>query len=176
HLGYILIACAFGVWHSATAFEGGLLHIAAHGCGKGLLFLAVGVVTYYTGTRRISELSGLGRKLPLVALAFFVGAFTVTGVPPLAGFWSKFMIIAGGLEIGGLGTLISILLLIESLIAFGFFLWIGQRIFLGEPSPATAQVSSSTPIMGAVLIILSVLCLVVPIFVFPLIQHIPLGM
>jgi len=86
------------------------------------------------------------------------------------------MIIAGGLEIGGVGTLISILLLIESLIAFGFFLWIGQRIFLGEPSPATAQVSSSTPIMGMVLIILSILCVVVPIFVFPLIQHIPLGM
>ena len=65
---------------------------------------------------------------------------------------------------------------IESLIAFAFFLWIGQRIFLGEPSPATAQVRSSTPIMGTVLIILSILCLVVPIFVFPLIQHIPLGM
>ncbi len=176
HLGYILIACAFGIWGSGVAFHGGLLHIAAHGCGKGLLFLAVGMLTYHTGTRRISELSGLGRKLPLVALAFFVGAFTVTGVPPLAGFWSKFMIITGGLQIGGMGTLISILLLIESLIAFGFFLWIGQRIFLGEPSPATAQVSSSTPIMGAVLIILAILCLVVPIFVFPLIQHIPLGM
>jgi len=176
HLGYILIACALGIWGSGVAFQGGLLHIAAHGCGKGLLFLSVGMLTYYTGTRRISELSGLGAKLPLVALAFFVGAFTVTGVPPLAGFWSKFMIITGGLEIGGMGALISILLLIESLIAFGFFLWIGQRIFLGEPSPATAQVRSSTPIMGAVLIILSVLCLVVPIFVFPLIQHIPLGM
>jgi len=146
HLGYILIACALGVWGSATAFEGGLLHIAAHGCGKGLLFLAVGMLTYYTGTRRISELSGVGRKLPLLALAFFVGVFTVTGVPPFAGFWSKFMIITGGFEIGGLGAVISILLLIESLIAFGFFLWIGQRI------------------------------LVVPIFAFPLIQHIPLGM
>ena len=176
HLGYILIACAMGIWDSTTAFQGGLLHIAAHGCGKGLLFLSVGMLTYYTGTRRVSELSGVGRKLPIVALAFFVGAFTVTGVPPLAGFWSKFLILTGGLQLGGVGAVIAILLLVESMIAFGFFLWIGQRVFFGQPSPAMAQVHSSTPVMGTVVIILAILCLVVPIFVFPLIQHIPLGM
>ncbi len=176
HLGYILIGFALGIWGSTTAFEGGLLHIAAHGCGKGLLFLSVGMIGYATGSRRVSELSGLGRKLPVVALAFFVGAFTVTGVPPLAGFWSKFLILTGGLQLGGIGTVIAILLLVESMIAFGFFLWIGQRVFFGEPSPAAAQVNSSTPVMSIVVIILAILCLIVPIFAFPLIHHIPLGM
>lgn len=176
HLGYILVACAMGIWGSTTAFQGGLLHIAAHGCGKGLLFLSVGMLSYFTGTRRISELSGVGAKLPLVALGFFVGAFTVAGIPPLAGFWSKLLIITGGLELGGMGALIAILLLVESMIAFGFFLWIGHRVFLGQPSPAAAQINGSAPAMGIVIIVLAILCVVVPIFAFPLIQHIPLGM
>ncbi len=176
HLGYILIGCALGVWGSAVAFQGGLLHIAAHGCGKGLLFLAVGMLTYYTGSRRISELSGLGAKLPLVALAFFVGIFTITGVPPLAGFWSKFMILAGALELGGFAAVIAILLLIETMITFGFFLWVGHRVFFGKPSAVVTEVERSITIMHVVIIILAVLCAVVHLFAIPLIEHVPLGM
>jgi len=176
HLGYILVACAMGIWGSTTAFQGGLLHIAAHGCGKGLLFLSVGMLTYYTGTRRISELSGVGAKLPLVALAFFVGAFTIAGVPPLAGFWSKFFIISGSLELGGLGAVIAILLLAESAIAFGFFLWIGHRVFFGKPSAAVAQVEKSIGVMHVVIVLLAILCATVHIYAIPLAEHIPLGM
>ncbi len=176
HLGYILIACALGIWGSTTAFQGGLLHIAAHGCGKGLLFLSVGMLTYYTGTRRISELSGVGAKLPLVALAFFVGAFTIAGVPPLAGFWSKFFIISGSLELGGLGAVIAILLLIESMIAFGFFLWVGHRVFFGKPSAVVDQVEPSMGAMQVVVVVLAILCATVHIYAIPLVEHIPLGM
>ncbi len=165
HLGYILVACAMGIWGSTTAFQGGLLHIAAHGCGKGLLFLSVGMLTYYTGTRQVSELSGVGAKLPLVALAFFVGAFTIAGVPPLAGFWSKF-----------LGAVIAILLLAESAIAFGFFLWIGHRVFFGKPSAAVAQVEKSIGVMHVVIVLLAILCATVHIYAIPLAEHIPLGM
>ncbi len=176
HLGYILIGCALGAWGSATAFQGGLLHIAAHGCGKGLLFLSVGMITYFTGTRRISELSGVGRRLPIVAVGFFVGAFTVTGVPPLAGFWSKFLILTGGLELGGFAAVIAILLLIESMIAFGFFLWVGQRVFFGSPSFDAPPAKAVAWPMTTAVIILAVLCLVVTLFALPVIQHIPLGM
>ncbi len=176
HLGYILIGCALGLWGSVAGFQGGLLHIAAHGCGKGLLFLSVGMITYFTGTRRISELSGLGARLPIVALGFFVGAFTVTGVPPLAGFWSKFLILTGGLELGGFAAIIAILLLIESMIAFGFFLWVGHRVFFGKPSAVVTHVERSTTVMHIVIIVLAVLCAVVHLFAIPLIEHVPLGM
>ncbi len=177
HLGYILIGCAFGIWGSSTAFQGGILHIAAHGCGKGLLFLSVGMLSYYAGTRRISELSGAGAKLPLVALGFFMGAFTVTGVPPMAGFFSKFFIISGGMELGGLGAVIAVLLLIESMIVFGFFLWIGHKVFFGKPSAAMDQVhNTSVGVMEVVVVILAVLCLTIHFFAIPVIEHIPLGM
>jgi formate hydrogenlyase subunit 3/multisubunit Na+/H+ antiporter MnhD subunit len=74
------------------------------------------------------------------------------------------------------GGLIAVLLLVESMIAFGFFLWLGQRVFFGEPSAAAERADSGAPMMGAVVIVLAILCLVVPIFAFPLIQYIPLGM
>jgi len=169
HLAYIFLALGLAVFGSTTALKGGLLHIAAHACGKGLLFLSVGALGYFTGSRKISELSGALSRLPLVGLAFFVGAFTVTGVPPFAGFWSKFLIITGALELGGVGTLFGVLLLIESVIAFAWFLWVGQKVFLGAPSPAVERASGRAPGMEIALVVLIILCLVIPLVALPII-------
>ena len=176
HLAYILLGCALGIGGAGAGFQGGLLHIVVHGCGKGLLFLSVGALAYYTGTYRISELQGVGARLPIVALGFFVGAFTITGVPPLAGFWSKFLILAGCLQLGGFAAVIAILLLLESMTAFGFFLWVGHRVFFGPPSEVVARIPSSAGLMQAVLVILAALCATVHYFAIPLVQQITPGM
>ncbi|NIN55223.1 proton-conducting transporter membrane subunit, partial [Hydrogenophaga sp.] len=88
-------------WGSVIGFQGGVLHVLCHGVAKGTLFLAVGAVAYGAGTRRISGLRGLAGRMPLEATAFMVGVVAVTGVPPFATFWSKFMILAGALESPG---------------------------------------------------------------------------
>jgi len=167
HLAYILIGCALGVFGSTVGFQGGLVHIAAHAAGKGLLFLSVGALAYFSGSKRISELRGVGTKLPLVAVGFFVGAFTVTGVPPFAGFWSKFYLITGALETGGFGSLLAVLMLLESMIAFGWFLWVGQRVFFGEPSPVALQIGSSSAPIEIALVLLILLCLLAPAIALP---------
>ena len=170
HLGYIMLASGLGMWGSTTAFRGGLLHIAAHGCGKGLLFLSVGALAYFTGTRKMSDLSGAMTRLPLVAAAFFMGVFTVVGVPPMAGFWSKLMIIVGGFQLGGVAALLSVLLVVESMIVFGWFLWVGQKVFFGQPSAAVARVGTSAPAIEIALLVLMVLCVVIPLIVMPFIM------
>jgi hydrogenase-4 component D len=172
HLAYILLAFALYIFGSYTAFTGGLLHIAAHATGKGLLFLSVGALSYFTGTRKMSELRGALTRFPIIALGFFIGAFTVTGVPPFAGFWSKFYIITGALSLGGVGSLFGVLLLLESVVAFGWFLWVGQKIFLGEPSPAVARAHGDAPAITIVLVVLMILCLVIPVIALPIIQWI----
>jgi hydrogenase-4 component D len=186
HLAYILMGCVLGIFGSPLGLQGGVLHIAAHGVGKALLFLSVGAVAYASGSRRISELEGVGRRLPLAAAGFFVGAFTVTGVPPLAGFWSKWMLISGALQRGGVGSWLAALMVLESLIAFGWFLWVGQRVFCGQPSPVVARIGrsanphsptpspaeqgSSPPLasMEVVLGVLMLLCLLMPVLALPL--------
>lgn len=71
-----------------------LFHLAAHAVFKSTLFLTAGVVSHSTGTRRIDELGGLLKKMPLVFSIFVIGAFSLSGFPPFAGFWSEEEILA----------------------------------------------------------------------------------
>jgi hydrogenase-4 component D len=172
HLAYIIAGSALGLWGSWPGFQGGILHIAAHGAGKALLFLSVGALAYFSGSKRISELSGVGSKLPLVAVGFFVGAFTVTGVPPFAGFFSKLLIIGGALAMGGVGAFIGALLLLESVIAFAWFLWVGQKVFFGSLSPAAEAIGSSSAPIRIALLALIILCIGITAIALPIVLRI----
>jgi hydrogenase-4 component D len=168
HLGYVLLGVSLGALGSTEGFRGGVLHIICHGFSKATLFFCAGAVAYVTGTRSISALQGLARSMPLTATAFFIGVLAVTGIPPFACFWSKFMILEGSLRLPGLlGPALLVLLLCETLIAFAWMLYIAQKVFLGAPSPA-AQVNSDPPFaMSATLLILVLGCLLAPVIGLP---------
>jgi hydrogenase-4 component D len=169
HLIYILLGCGVYIMFKAPeAYQGALLHIAAHAAGKGLLFLTVGALTYFAGTRRISELSGVASEQPLIALSFFVGVFTVTGVPPLAAFWSKLFLIIGALQNGAFGYFLAFAMLLESLIAFGWFLHVGQRVFFGTPSPHVEAIEGSRRSIDISLSVLIAACILMPLIALPL--------
>jgi len=175
HLAWILLGTALGIAGSLRAAQGAALHVLAHGVGKGLLFLSVGTLSYAAGTRRIADLSGVLSRSPLAAAGFLIGALTVTGVPPFAGFWSKLLIITGSAALGGWGVALAALLLAESVLAFAWFLWVGQKVFLGRPSPAAEAMGPVTPSMGWSLALLIVLCLAVTAAGLPLAQAIGFG-
>ena len=139
-LSYIFLGIGLGALGSSLAFRGAVLHIMMHACAKTTLFLTVGAVAYATGTRSISKLSGMAQSMPIAAVAFFVGAFALTGVPPLACFWSKIYVLAGALQVpGAFGPIALILVLVESLVTFGWFLWVGQKVFFGKAKGASAK-------------------------------------
>jgi hydrogenase-4 component D len=171
HLGYIMLGAALGALGSTVGFQGGALHILTHGFSKATLFLCVGAVAYITGSRSISALGGVARVMPLTATAYFVGVLSVTGIPPFACFWSKFMIVAGALQVpGALGVGIMVMVLVESLVAFGWMLHVGQKVFFGEQTEL-ARVHSDPPFaMSAALVLLMIGCLVVPLFGVPLVR------
>jgi hydrogenase-4 component D len=171
HLGYVLLGVALGAMGSEVGFQGGVLHIICHGFSKATLFLAVGAVAYVTGTRSISALGGLAKTMPLTAAAFFVGLLAVTGIPPFACFWSKFMILAGAMELPApLGPSILVLVLCESLVAFGWMLYVGQKVFFGLRTPAAVVNSDPPPAMSGVLILLMLGCLLAPLVGIPLVR------
>ena len=176
HLSYVLLGVGMGLMGSELAFRGGVLHIINHGFAKSTLFLCAGAVAYATGTRSISQLGGLGRRLPLVGLAFVVGVLALTGVPPLGCFWSKFYLLAGALQLaGGLGPVILVLVLLESLVSFAWMLRIAQKIFLGAPTEAvTANPEETLPVpMAIALGILIIMSVAAPLVGIPLVAHIP---
>jgi multicomponent Na+:H+ antiporter subunit D len=79
---------------------GGLLHILNHALMKGCLFLIGGSIRYRTGVTRIGEMRGMGRLMPWTMAAFVVAALAMIGIPPTAGFFSKWYLILGTLEAG----------------------------------------------------------------------------
>ena len=122
-------------------FGGGLLHVLNHALFKGLLFLGAGAVAHTSGTREIDHLGGLLKRMPWTATTFLVGAVAISGLPPLNGFVSEFLIFLGafkgGISAGGpiavpLLTLIAGLALIGGLAVACFTKAFGI-VFLGEP-------------------------------------------
>ena len=85
-MGYVLVGIGLGTY---LGCYGGLYHLLNHAIYKSLLFMCVGAVMYATGHRRISELGGLRKQMPITSACFFLGALAIAGFPPLNGFWSK---------------------------------------------------------------------------------------
>ena len=110
-MGYVL--AAFGA-ASALALPAAFLHAMNHAFFKSLLFLVVGTVIHMTGERNLYRITPIGRRAPLLAAVFFVGAASIAGIPPFNGFASKQIVLAAvgeasnGTAVRGVGVLLSI--------------------------------------------------------------------
>ncbi len=106
NIGIITMGLGVGVlglssgtpWLAALGFAGALLHVVNHAIFKGLLFLGAGAVIAATGTRDMERLGGLLRLSRFTGATFLVGAAAISGLPPLNGFVSEFLIMVGAVK------------------------------------------------------------------------------
>ena len=94
-LSYIVLGAALA---TAAAIEGAALHIVMHASAKITLFFCAGAIYVNAHLNKVSQLDGLGPRMPLVFAAYFLGALSIIGIPPLGGSWSKFMLMAGAVD------------------------------------------------------------------------------
>lgn len=94
-VSYITLGLAMS---SATATVGGVVHLFHQGITKIVLFFGAGLFAERLGARTVHAVTGLGRRMPWTSAAFTVAAFGMIGLPPLAGFVSKWTLAQGGLE------------------------------------------------------------------------------
>ncbi|MEW7978802.1 MAG: monovalent cation/H+ antiporter subunit D family protein [gamma proteobacterium symbiont of Phacoides pectinatus] len=127
-LSYIILGAMLGV---AAGVVGGGLHIAMHAFGKITLFFCAGAIMVAAHKTRVSELDGLGRRMPLTMIAFMVGALSIIGLPPFGGTWSKWLLVQGTLDNGI--WLLTAALLVSSLLNVMYLLVIPVRAFFREP-------------------------------------------
>jgi hydrogenase-4 component B len=169
-LGIGLIGWSAGMPSVAIlGMAGGLLHVVNHAMFKGLLFLGAGSVFQAAHTREIDHLGGLIKKMPYTGACFLVGAVAISGLPPLNGFLSEFLIYLGSLRGAiSMGADVAVpligavagLALIGGLAAACFTKAFGI-VFLGEPrSQAAANAHESRPLMVAPMLLLAAGCLV----------------
>lgn len=115
-----------------TGMTGGILHIAMHAFGKITLFYCAGAIYVASGKKYISQMDGLGRKMPITFSAFLLGAMSIIGLPPLGGFISKWTLLTGAASNGQL--ILILVLLSSSLLNAAYFLPIVYRAFI-NPLP-----------------------------------------
>ncbi|MBS3967119.1 MAG: monovalent cation/H+ antiporter subunit D family protein [Truepera sp.] len=112
---------------------GGLVHLVHHGITKITLFFAAGNLAETMGIYRVSKVDGVGRRLPWSMTAFTVAAMGMIGLPPTAGFISKWYLALGGLE-QGLPWIVGLLVL-SGLLNAAYFLPVVYRAWFMPPKP-----------------------------------------
>ena len=127
-LSYIVLGLAL---LEGDALIGGLLHIPAHAFMKLTLFFCAGIIHVETHTDYISEMAGIGKRMPLTMLAFGVAAAGMAGIPLVAGFVSKWYIVIGALE-GGNAIFAGVLLL-SGILNIAYFWPIVYQAFFETP-------------------------------------------
>lgn len=133
-LSYIILGAAL---LSDRAVTGSMTHIAMHAVGKITLFMCAGAVFVATGKKYISQMDGLGRKMPITFAAFSIGALSVIGLPPTGGLISKFYLVTGTMDAGQSALLV--IFLISTILNAAYLLPIGYRAFFPKDPELAKQ-------------------------------------
>lgn len=128
-LSYIILGVCLLTLKGVT---GGITHIAMHAFGKITLFMCAGSILVASGKKNISEMKGIGKKMPITMFAFFIASLSVIGIPPGGGFISKWYLALGCIEAGQIPLLV--VLLISSFLNAAYFLPVAYQAFFGKPS------------------------------------------
>jgi len=145
-IGLILFAVAMASSHGVA---GGLFQMISHTVGKGLLFLAAGFMIYRSGSFKISSFEGMGKRMPLTALAFTMGAFSLVGLPPFIGFPSKFLIVRAALaQETVMFTVLIGLILLGTVIEGAYFFRVVQVLYFRKGKTDTGR--QEAPVMALI--------------------------
>ncbi|OLC32592.1 MAG: oxidoreductase [Armatimonadetes bacterium 13_1_40CM_64_14] len=183
HMGYVMLgvaaaAAAFGVPEkaaaAATALNGAVFEMVAHGIVTGALFLIVGVLyDYRAHTRGVNEFGGLGVRLPVYTGITTIAMLASLGLPGLMGFVAEFFIFVGSFGIFPYLTAVAVTGVVFTA---AMFLWTLQRIFLGPVNERWAALPDMDTREKVSLVPLAVLMVVFGLFPKPLLDMINAAM
>ncbi len=161
-VGYIVFALGIG---TPLAILGGLFHLFNHALFKSLLFFNAGAIEYSTGTRSLNKLSGLNSKLPVTGASSLVGSMSISGIPPLGGFWSKLIIIIAAIQAGYFAF--AIIAAVISIVTLVYYLKFQSFAFFGKLDSALSKIKEVPLTMKLTMISLALLCILSGLLVIP---------
>jgi proton-translocating NADH-quinone oxidoreductase chain N len=165
HIGYMLLGFGTAVlFHSSDAASGAFFHLFTHSLMKGLAFLSAGMLLFALHLSRgshspliVDDLNGAARRYPLAAFGLSLAVLALGGLPPLAGFMSKWMIFAGAAETKNLPiTLLVVFAALNSVLSLGYYAPLVNRLYRREPSKTVAAGKPVSSWMAVPLVILIV--------------------
>lgn len=136
-IGYMIMGLGL---FSTLGLAGSILHIVHNIFAKTNLFLVSGVVYHLRGTYDLPKLGGLYRPFPFLSILFLISAFSLAGMPPLSGFWSKLLLIKAALE--SEAYVVVVVALLVSLLTLFSMTKIWNQVFWKKPPPPTRPETS----------------------------------
>lgn len=158
-LSYIVLGA---VLLSPVAMVGGIIHIAAHAFSKITLFFCAGSIYCASGKRNISDMAGIGRRLPWTMGAFFIASLSMIGVPPTAGFVSKWYLAEGAVAAGEIAFLV--VLLVSSVLNAAYFLPVSYAAFFQAERQESQTTVREIPLVTIPLVATAILSVLMGIF------------
>ena len=166
-VGYMV--CGVGIG-TALALNGAAAHAFAHILYKALLFMGAGAVLQVTGLRKLSDMGGLYKSMPLTLGLYMVGAFAISAVPLFSGFVSKSMVVSAAGE-----SHLDLVFLMLTLASSGTFLHTGLKLpyymFFGKDSGVRGQEPPRNMLLAMALA--AIACVGIGIFPGLLYRHLP---
>ena len=175
-VGYMILGIATG---TTVGIAGGVFHMLNHAIYKCCLFLCGGAVEQAAGTAELDRLGGLGKKMPLTFITCLIAALSISGIPPLNGFVSKWMVYQGVIEMGaeqtngaaGLWPIWLTCAMFGSALTLASFVKLIHSIFLSRLPNELKDVEEVSPFQTIPMVILALLCIFFGVF-----YHVPLKM
>ena len=115
---------------NSTALAGSTLHLATHAFGKITLFFCAGAILVASHKTKVSQLDGLGRRMPWTMGAFFLASLSIVGLPPMGGMWGKWYLALGALDAGY--VFLVAVLMVSTLLNIAYLIPVPIRAFLGK--------------------------------------------
>ena len=143
-----------------AGFVGALLQVVFHAVAKNILFLCAGAIIYKTHKTMVADLKGIGKEMPIVMWTFAFAALSLVGIPPTAGFVSKWYLAQGGLmpEMGIVGVVGVVMLMVSALLTAGYLMSIVMKAFFPGKDFDYANLKNKEPnyLMTVPLVLLAV--------------------
>ncbi|MGG7578797.1 monovalent cation/H+ antiporter subunit D family protein [Rhizobium sp. Nf11,1] len=158
-LSYIVLGA---VLLSPVAMVGGIIHIAAHAFSKITLFFCAGSIYCASGKRNVSDMAGIGRRLPWTMGAFFIASLSMIGIPPTAGFVSKWYLAEGAVAAGE--TAFLVVLLVSSVLNAAYFLPVSYAAFFQAERQESRTTVREIPLVTIPLVTTAILSVLMGIF------------
>lgn len=172
HIGYIVLAIGIGIsTQSVVGMRGGMLHLLIHGWMKALAFFIVGALAFALKRRQnapqlvIHDLNGVACRYPGMAIALVIALLSLVGIPPLAGFYSKWQILMAGFSSDSLWVLVLIALAaLNSVFSLAYYLPIINALYVPNESGQWEHTPDLPRTMRVPIIFLAVLIVAVGIY------------
>jgi proton-translocating NADH-quinone oxidoreductase chain N len=173
HIGYILLGLGIALYSGVTlGAQGAFFHVVNHMLMKGLAFLSVGALMYGMflqndshATLKITDLAGAAQKYPLAALALSIAVLGLGGMPPLAGFMSKWQIFVAGFQTQNIWIIaLMIFMALNSVLSLGYYAPLVNQMYRKEQSAAVLAGKPLTWTIALTLVVMMALIIVLGFF------------